>query len=121
MKRWKNKIFKAIDTILTVFILTYILLCIIGLIICIAQKAIVHFSGNDCTYIVNEETAYIYEEPDSYSDVIANSLYDEKVTKIQDEKMWLKVEYETQDGETVTGWMKKIDLMTYLEYEFGDR
>lgn len=104
---------------------TLAMICILLLVIDIYKStmedimgASVYWDGYGDTYIVNEEIAYIYEAPDSHSNKIDSVLYSDQVTKVQDEKMWLKVDYETQDGEVKSGWIRKIDLITYKEYEF---
>ena len=84
----------------------------------IAETAIVHYQGKENTYYVRTDSAKMYVEPDSHSKKISVVLYGEELHKIDEVKMWIKIEYQDEDGQIITGWIAKRNLMTYRDYEF---
>lgn len=89
-----------------------------NIIIPIRETAIVHYQGQENTYYVRTDSAKIYIEPDSHSKKISVVLYGEELHKIDELKMWIKIEYQDEDGQIITGWIAKRNLMTYRDYEF---
>lgn len=83
-----------------------------------AQNAIVHFQEKENSYFIKVDSARIYEEPDSHSARLTNALYGDEVYKLEDVKLWVKVSYKTTDGEKITGWIAKRNLLPYRDYEF---
>ncbi len=84
-----------------------------------AQNAIVKMQGKEDIFFVKVESAKLYSEPNSHSTVITKILYAEQVIQIDSVKQWDKVIYINPDGEEVTGWIAKRNLMTYRDYEFN--
>jgi len=85
----------------------------------IAQDAIVRIQGNEDSFFIKTDSAKLYIEPDSHSKVITRILYAEEVTQIDSVKMWDKVIYVDPDGEEMTGWIAKRNLMPYKDYQFN--
>lgn len=85
----------------------------------LAQNAIVSLQGCEDIFFVKVDSAKLYTAPDSHSDVITKILYAEQVTQIDSVKQWDKVIYINPEGEEITGWIAKRNLMTYQEYEFN--
>ena len=83
-----------------------------------AQNAIVHFQEKENSYFIKVDSARIYEAPNSHSASLTNALYGDEVNKLEDVKLWVKVSYKTTDGEKITGWIAKRNLMPYRDYEF---
>ena len=83
------------------------------------QSAIVHLREKQDTYYVKVDVAKIYKEPNSHAARLANALYGDWVYKIDDAKMWVKVSYQTSEGEMIIGWIAKRNLMSYYDYEFN--
>ena len=46
-------------------------------------------------------------------------IYSVMLCPIDSVKMWDKVTYVNQDGEEITGWIAKRNLMPYKDYEFN--
>ena len=84
----------------------------------IAETAIVHYQGKENTYYVRTDSAKMYVEPDSHYKKISVVLYGEELHKIDEVKMWIKIEYQDEDGQIITGWIAKRNIMTYRDYEF---
>ena len=84
-----------------------------------AQSAIVHLQEKQDTYYVKVDVAKIYKEPNSHAARLTNALYGDLVYTIDDAKMWVRVSYQTSEGETVIGWVAKRNLMSYSDYEFN--
>lgn len=82
------------------------------------EKSCIYIEGKENTYIVKTESAKMYSEPSSRATVITMLLYDDQVCKTEDIKNWIKVEYQTKDGQLLTGWIAKRNLMTYRTYQF---
>lgn len=85
----------------------------------VAQSAIVYLQNKQDTYFVKADSAKIYELPNSHSAVIANALYGDEVCKLEDVKLWVKIEWRSDNGNTITGWIAKRNLMPYKDYEFN--
>lgn len=85
---------------------------------CSFGKAIVYQRTQQNTYFVRVKSAKIYEEPNSHSKIISEVLYGDEIIKTEDVKMWIKIEYKTEEGKNTTGWIAKRNLMTYRDYEF---
>lgn len=83
------------------------------------QNSIVKMQGNEDIFFVKVESARLYTEPSSHSEVITKILYAEQVMQIESVNLWDKVIYINSDGEEVEGWMAKRNLMTYQDYEFN--
>lgn len=83
-----------------------------------AQNAIVYFQEKENSYFIKVDSARIYEEPNSHSARLTNALYGDEVHKLEDIKLWVKILYKTTDGEEITGWIAKRNLMSYRDYEF---
>lgn len=84
-----------------------------------AQNIVVKLQGKEDIFYVKVESAKLYTKPDSHSKVITKILYAEEVMQIDSVKMWDKVTYVNPDGEEITGWIAKRNLMTYKDYEFN--
>lgn len=84
-----------------------------------AQSAIVRLQGNDKTFFVKVDSARLYAEASSHSEVITNVLYGECVTLVESINMWNKVLYVDVDGNEIEGWIAKRNLMTYQDYQFN--
>lgn len=84
-----------------------------------AQTAIVYVQEKENTYFVKVESARIYDAPNSHASRITNVLYGDEVYKLEDIKLWVKVSYKTTNGEEITGWIAKRNLMPYRDYEFN--
>lgn len=85
----------------------------------IAQNVIVKMQGNEDIFIVKVDSAKLYTDPNSHSTIITQILYSEEVTVVESTKLWDKVIYFNPDGEKITGWTAKGNLMTYKDYEFN--
>lgn len=83
-----------------------------------AQNAIVYFQEKENSYFIKVDSARIYEEPNSHSAGLTNALYGDEVHKLEDIKLWVKILYKTTDGEEITGWIAKRNLMPYRDYEY---
>lgn len=83
------------------------------------QSAIVFLQDKQDTYFVKVDSAKIYESPNSHSSVISNALYGDEVYQLEDVKLWVKIECKTGNGNTITGWIAKRNLMPYRDYEFN--
>lgn len=90
-----------------------------NILISLAQNAIVTLQGYEDIFFVKVDSAKLYTAPDSHSDVITKILYAEQVTQIESVNLWDKVIYINPDGEEITGWIAKRNLMTYRDYEFN--
>lgn len=89
------------------------------LVVSITQDAIVKIQGNEDKFFVDVDSAKLYTEPNSHSAVITRILYAEEVTQIDSVKMWNKVIYISPDGEEITGWIARKNLMSYKDYQFN--
>jgi hypothetical protein len=84
-------------------------------------KLIERLVANDNAYTNNmheyvyviKERAVLREEPSSKSTKVYQLLYDSQLRVISTIQRWLEVEYNTDSGETVHGWISKISI----EYE----
>lgn len=85
----------------------------------LAQNAIVSLQGCEDIFFIKVDSAKLYVEPSSHSNVIMKILYGESVTVIESVKLWDKVVYVTENEEEITGWIAKRNLMTYQDYEFN--
>lgn len=89
------------------------------LVVSTTQEVIVKMQGNEDIFFIDVEAAKLYTEPNSHSAVITKILYAEEVTQIDSVKMWDKVIYVNPDGEEMTGWIAKRNLMPYKDYQFN--
>ena len=85
----------------------------------VAQEATVRIQGNEDRFFIKTDSAKLYTEPNSHSNVIIRILYAEEVTQIDSVKMWDKVIYINPDGEEIIGWIAKRNLMPYRDYQFN--
>lgn len=85
----------------------------------IVQNTIVKLQGKEEIFFVKVESAKLYTEPNSHSKVITKILYAEEVTWVESIKLWDKVIYINPDGEEITGWIAKRNVMLYKDYEFN--
>lgn len=85
----------------------------------IAQEAIVRIQGNKDKFFIKTDSAKLYVEANSHSTVITRILYAEEVIQIDSVKMWNKVIYISPNGEEITGWIAKRNLMPYRDYQFN--
>ena len=83
------------------------------------QNAIVSLQGCEDIFFIKVDSAKLYTEPSSHSEVIRKILYAEQVTQIESVKLWDKVIYINSDGDEIEGWIAKRNLMTYQDYEFN--
>lgn len=83
------------------------------------QSAIVAMQGNEDIYYIKVDSARLYTEPSSYSSVIMQIPYGEQVALVESIKLWDKVTYIDSEGEEITGWIAKRNLMTYCDYQFN--
>lgn len=89
------------------------------LVISTTQEVIVKMQGNEDIFFIDVDSAKLYTEPNSHSTIITRVLYAEEVTQIDSVKMWDKVIYINPDGEEMTGWIAKRNLMPYKDYQFN--
>lgn len=89
------------------------------LVVSTTQEVIVKMQGNEDIFFIDVEAAKLYTEPNGHSAVITKILYAEEVTQIDSVKMWDKVIYINPDGEEITGWIAKRNLMPYRDYQFN--
>ena len=89
------------------------------LVVSTTQEVIVSTQDNEDIFFIKVDSAKLYTEPSSHSAVKIYILYGEQVTLIESINLWDKVIYINQDGEEITGWIAKRNLMTYQDYQFN--
>lgn len=85
----------------------------------IIEDNVVYLQGNSDIYYIKEEDAKIYECASSQTNVIDFIFYGEKVIKLEDAKLWVKVLCKGKSGNLVIGWIAKRNLMSYKDYQFN--
>ena len=85
----------------------------------VAQNAIVALQGNDKTFFVKVDSAKLYSDSSSHSEVLTNVLYSERVTLLESINMWDRVVYVDINGNEIEGWIAKRNLMSYQDYQFN--
>lgn len=118
---WENH--PKIATVLVVVVLTLGTIGLVDIVneyfIPMGQNTIVTLQGKEDIFFIKVDSAKLYTEPNSHSKVITKILYADEVTRIDSVKMWNKVIYVNPDGEEITGWIAKKNLMTYKDYKFN--
>ena len=117
---WIEKIF--IHRLLVMNIILFVmsgLMTVDEFVVPVAQNAIVALQGNDKTFFVKVDSAKLYSDSSSHSEVLTNVLYGEKVTLLESINMWDRVVYVDINGNEIEGWIAKRNLMSYQDYQFN--
>lgn len=85
----------------------------------VMQQAIVTLQKCDQIFFIKVDSAKVYMNASSHSEVIGRILYGEQVTVIESVNMWDKVIYVDEGGKEFIGWVAKRNLMKYQDWEFN--
>lgn len=107
------------------YIITMLLTIGSGISICkdvffpMVQESIVWMEGNGDIYFTKTDAAKVYEQPNCKSKTVGKLLYGERMQKVEDINMWIKVRFTDTDGNEHTGWVAKRNLIDYRTWKFN--
>lgn len=83
------------------------------------QEVIIRSEGNEDIYFTKANIARVYELPDCHSKQVGKLFYGDKMKKVEDTNMWIKVEFTDKDGNDFTGWVAKRNLIDYQTWKYN--